>query len=53
MEVILKKEVLSMTQKIALKVEEAAKFTGIGRNTMRDLGKPRSSRYSTLAVSIS
>ena len=41
MEVILKKEVLSMTQKIALKVEEAAEYTGIGRNTMRELVKAK------------
>ena len=30
-----------MTQKIVLKVEEAAEYTGIGRNTMRDLIKAR------------
>ena len=30
-----------MTQKIALKVEDAAKYTGIGRNTMRELVKAR------------
>ena len=30
-----------MTVKIALKVEEAAEYTGIGRNTMRDLVKAR------------
>ena len=30
-----------MTVKIALKVEEAAEYTGIGRNTMRDLVKAK------------
>ena len=30
-----------MKQLIALKVEEAAEITGIGRNTMRDLIKAR------------
>ncbi len=30
-----------MTDRIALKVEEAAETTGIGRNTMRDLVKAR------------
>ena len=30
-----------MTDRIALKVEEAAEYTGIGRNTMRDLIKAR------------
>ena len=30
-----------MKQLIALKVEEAAEITGIGRNTMRDLVKAR------------
>ena len=30
-----------MIDKIALKVEEAAEYTGIGRNTMRDLIKAR------------
>ena len=41
MEVIHHKEVMSMKQLIALKVEEAAEITGIGRNTMRDLIKAR------------
>ena len=41
MEVIHQKEVMSMTPLIALKVEEAAVITGIGRNTMRDLIKAR------------
>ncbi len=30
-----------MTDRIALKVEEAAETTGIGRNTMRDLVKAK------------
>ena len=30
-----------MTDRIALKVEEAAEYTGIGRNTMRELVKAR------------
>ena len=41
MEVIHHKKVMSMKQLIALKVEEAAEVTGIGRNTMRDLIKAR------------
>ena len=31
----------SMTERIALKVEEAAEYTGIGRNTVRNLIKAR------------
>ena len=30
-----------MTDRIALKVEEAAEYTGIGRNTMRELVKAK------------
>ncbi len=30
-----------MAERIALKVEEAAEFTGIGRNTMRELIKAK------------
>ena len=30
-----------MTERIALKVEEAAEYTGIGRNTMRNLIKAK------------
>ena len=30
-----------MTERIALKVEEAAEYTGIGRNTVRNLIKAR------------
>ena len=32
---------MSMTERIALKVEEAAEYTGIGRNTIRNLIKAK------------
>lgn len=40
-EVINSKEVLPMVEKIAMTIEEAAEYTGIGRNTLRLLVSER------------